>query len=144
MDTNKIGVYILECCNNRYYIGSTINFDIRIQEHQNGRVTATKYVLPVILRRFIPCNNLTEARQSEYRLKKYKNKKITEKIIKSGNFPWDYNKNKGGLALRLQSESNCSRTVGRAVRFESDRSEVQILYRPPCAAGEDEQGTIGR
>ena len=87
-----LGVYILKSLKNkRYYIGSTDNINRQIIEHNNGLVTATKNIRPPLeLIKLIPCSNITEARKSEYRLKKYKRRDIIEKVIKDGLFPWEY------------------------------------------------------
>ncbi len=80
---NKPGVYILQSLKNyRYYIGSTNNIRRRLKEHQTGKVKATQYLLPLELKIFHPTMSLKQARQIEYKLKKYKNKKIIEQIIR--------------------------------------------------------------
>ncbi|TSD04230.1 MAG: GIY-YIG protein [Parcubacteria group bacterium Greene0714_36] len=91
------GVYILQSVRNqRYYIGSTDNLARRINEHGRGIVYATRALRPLILKRFIPCSSLTDTRQSEYRLKRYKSRKILEKVLESGVFPWEYSEIKVG------------------------------------------------
>ena len=80
----KIGVYILLCHNQRYYIGSTNDIDRRLAEHEKGRVLATKNILPVTLAFFQSYNTLLEARKVERSLKKLKSKKIIEQIISDG------------------------------------------------------------
>lgn len=42
-------VYILECKNNKSYIGCTNNLKDRIIRHQKGYVSATKLLLPIEL-----------------------------------------------------------------------------------------------
>ncbi len=85
------GVYILQSNrNHRYYIGSTDNIEERLKTHNNGGVKATANLRPFELRRFIPCLNITEAKQAEYRLKNYKRRDIVEKVITDGLFPWEY------------------------------------------------------
>ena len=43
-------MYILECSNGSYYIGSTINMEARYEQHQNGEGSNhTKKYLPVVL-----------------------------------------------------------------------------------------------
>lgn len=43
-------MYILKCSNNSYYVGSTIDLEKRIKEHQNGLgANHTKKYLPVEL-----------------------------------------------------------------------------------------------
>lgn len=88
---NKTGVYVLESAkNHRYYIGSTDNLSRRLKEHNSGKVFSTSKIKPLFLKAFIQCNNLTEARSSEYRLKKYKRRDILEKVIKDLIFPWNF------------------------------------------------------
>ena len=77
-------VYILQCANARYYIGSTNNLERRMQEHIQGKVKATKNLRPIKLVFHQQFENLTKTRQTEYRLKSYKNKNIIENIIKDG------------------------------------------------------------
>jgi len=61
-----------------------------LKEHNDGRVNATKYIAPLELKVFIKCDNIENARKAEYRLKKYKSKKIVEKVLRSNTFPWEY------------------------------------------------------
>lgn len=43
-------MYILECCNGSYYIGSTTDLELRLSQHQNGEgANHTKKRLPVKL-----------------------------------------------------------------------------------------------
>ena len=85
------GVYIIQSTKNGYYyIGSTDNLERRLIQHNKGLVKATKNLRPLEIRCFIPCGNLTEAKQSEYRLKTYKRKDILEKVITDKTFPWNY------------------------------------------------------
>ena len=75
----KFGIYILESQKNKmYYVGSTGDVDRRLWQHNSGLVGATKFFRPWNLKVFIECNSQTEAKQSEYRLKKYKSRKILE------------------------------------------------------------------
>lgn len=87
---NKIGVYILECENNRYYTGSTNDFKRRLFEHQSGLVAATKNILPVKLVFFKVCRTLVEARRLEYAVKKKKSRKIIEQIINDRNIKFKF------------------------------------------------------
>lgn len=87
----QAGVYILQSeKNKRHYIGSTDDIERRLKEHNIGKVSSTKNLRPLILRVFIKCKNLTEAKNSEYRLKQYKRRDIIERLIKDSIFPWDY------------------------------------------------------
>ncbi len=43
-------LYILECSNGSYYVGSTVNLEYRYKQHQNGEGSKhTKRYLPVVL-----------------------------------------------------------------------------------------------
>ena len=77
----KIGVYILVCKNDRYYVGSTNDLDRRINCHYSGWVKATKNLLPLKLIAFIPCKDLKLARQMEFKIKKMKSRKYTKQFI---------------------------------------------------------------
>ncbi len=79
-----IGVYILECVNGRYYIGSTKDKENRLAEHNAGKVRSTRHILPIKLVFFQQYSNIIEARRVEYWLKKQKSKELIEKIIKDG------------------------------------------------------------
>ncbi|TAL60105.1 MAG: GIY-YIG nuclease family protein [Bacteroidetes bacterium] len=81
MNVVILGVYILECRNGRYYVGSAKNVLFRFSQHENGKVTATKYVLPVILRGIVPCQTPAEARKLEWKIKKSKSRKVIEQLI---------------------------------------------------------------
>ena len=78
---NKIGVYILKCSNDRFYVGSTNDIERRIAEHNCGKSKATKYLLPLELVKFIECISLVEARKLEYSIKKQKSRKYIETLI---------------------------------------------------------------
>lgn len=87
----KFCVYILESQKNkRYYVGSTDDVLRRLSDHNFGKVASTKNLRPWIIKAFVECSNLTEARSSEYRLKKYKRRDILDKVILDKIFPWNY------------------------------------------------------
>ena len=76
-------VYIIQSIGyNRYYIGSTVDFERRLVEHNSGKTIATKNKGPwkfVFIKKY---NTLVEARRLEYKLKRFKSRKIIERIIK--------------------------------------------------------------
>lgn len=66
-------VYILKCRNNYLYTGLTNNIEKRLKEHERG--TGSKFVRshkPFELLKTVPCENASEARSLEYRLKRLK------------------------------------------------------------------------
>ncbi|MBI5135313.1 GIY-YIG nuclease family protein, partial [Candidatus Uhrbacteria bacterium] len=75
-------VYILESIiSHRYYIGSCIDIERRLVQHNNGKVPSTCNKGPWELRFSQMFTNVTDARKMEYRLKKLKSRKIVERII---------------------------------------------------------------
>ena len=89
----KAVVYILQSIKNgTYYVGSTINFENRFKQHNNGLVASTRRLRPFKIMVVMECANETEAKSNECRLKKYKRRDIIEKVIKDKIFPWDYKK----------------------------------------------------
>ena len=76
-------VYILiSLKDNQRYIGSTNNLEQRFKRHNQGRVKSTTNRRPLKLYAYQVCNNITEAKQLEY---KYKRSRGTfEKAIKQG------------------------------------------------------------
>jgi len=78
-------VYILQSQKNgRYYIGSANNPQKRLHEHNDGQVTATKYIRPLVFvfeQMFI---TQKEARGVEAKLKKFKSRRVIEQIIFDG------------------------------------------------------------
>ena len=78
-------VYILQSeVNNRYYVGSTIDLERRLDEHNNGKSKYTRFTRPFKLVFVQEFGNIIEARKLEYKLKSKKSRAIIEKIIKEG------------------------------------------------------------
>lgn len=79
-------VYFLQSqTNKRYYIGSSTDPEKRLKnEHNKGKVKATKNRGPWSLVFKHQCKNMTTARKLEWKLKQLKSKKIIEKIIEDG------------------------------------------------------------
>ncbi len=67
----QIGVYILE--GTRYYVGSTNNLERRLEEHRNGNTHTTQRIGQWVLKKFLPCISLDQARSLERKIKKSKN-----------------------------------------------------------------------
>jgi len=81
----KGSVYILQSQkSNRYYIGSSIDVARRIEQHNNGRVIATKGKGPWILVFKQEYTSVTDARKIEIKLKKLKSRDYIEKIVSDG------------------------------------------------------------
>jgi len=69
-------VYILQCSDNSYYVGSTNNLTRRFEEHNNGiGANYTKQRLPVKLVYFEECQSLEEAYLRERQLHGWSRKK---------------------------------------------------------------------
>jgi putative endonuclease len=73
-------VYILECSDGSFYVGSTTNLKLRLQEHSEGKSSYTSAHLPVKLVYTEEYETLTEARQREMQLHKWSRIK-KEKLI---------------------------------------------------------------
>jgi putative endonuclease len=75
-------VYILKSIkNNSYYLGSTSDISRRLMEHNQGKTTYTKNLMPWKLVFYKKYDTLVQARQVEYKLKRSKSKKLLEQII---------------------------------------------------------------
>jgi putative endonuclease len=70
-------VYILRGSNGRHYIGSTVDLEARLAQHQRGHTATTKRLgaqLSIIAKKEV--STLEEARELERALKKKKNPKL--------------------------------------------------------------------
>lgn len=69
-------VYMLECADGTYYIGSTNNLEKRLHEHNHSKNGAhyTKIRRPVVLKYFETAASLSEARKREAELKRLSRK----------------------------------------------------------------------
>ena len=65
-------VYIVECADTSLYVGSTINLDKRIHQHNHAKAGAhyTKIRRPVVLKYTELCTSLAQARVREAELKR--------------------------------------------------------------------------
>lgn len=78
-------VYILKSQKNgQYYIGSTIDFKKRFDQHQRGNVTSTKIHRPYKVMLVQQYKSITQAKQIEYKLKRLKRRDYIDKIITDG------------------------------------------------------------
>lgn len=83
-ESGMICTYILECSDKTYYVGSTNDFERRLLEHNGGLSKYTRKKLPLKLVFKREFTNLKEARKFEYFIKKQRNKKFYQKLIKGG------------------------------------------------------------
>ncbi len=67
----------------RYYIGSISDVNRRLWQHKEGLVYSTRRMLPIGLVFFQEVDSLTEAREIERKLKRFKSRHIIEQIIES-------------------------------------------------------------
>ena len=69
-------MYILECSNGQYYVGSTLDIDTRIKQHQAGEGSNfTKKHLPVRLVYYEKFQRIDEAFNREHQVKGWNRKK---------------------------------------------------------------------
>lgn len=76
-------MYILQCADGSYYVGSTNNLEIRLVQHQNGiGANHTQKRLPVMLVYAEEFNRIDEAFAREKQVQKWRREK-KEALIKS-------------------------------------------------------------
>ena len=69
-------MYILECSNGQYYVGSTYDIDTRLKQHQAGEGSNfTKKHLPVTLVYYEKFQKIEDAFNREYQVKGWNRKK---------------------------------------------------------------------
>ncbi len=75
----KYFVYILECADTTYYVGSTIDIEKRLHQHNTARSGAhyTKIRRPVALKYSEVCDTYAQARAREAELKRLTRQKKT-------------------------------------------------------------------
>ena len=78
----KSFVYILKSGSDKYYIGSTNDLPRRLEQHRSGHTPSTKRMGELELVFSQEYDNLKDARNVEFRIKKFKRKDFIEKIIK--------------------------------------------------------------
>jgi putative endonuclease len=67
---------------NKYYIGSTNNLQRRLSDHNRGKSTFTKPGIPWELKHFEEFESKTQACQREMEIKRRKDRKYIENLIK--------------------------------------------------------------
>jgi putative endonuclease len=76
-------MYILKCCDNSYYTGSTVNLERRLWQHQNGEgANYTKDRLPVELVYFEKYEKISDAFYREKQVQNWSRKKKQSLINK--------------------------------------------------------------
>ncbi|MBL4587391.1 MAG: GIY-YIG nuclease family protein [Flavobacteriales bacterium] len=68
----------------RYYIGSTMNLNQRLDDHNSGRSPFTKGKSPWVLKWSCEFETRSEAHKEEMRLKRKKSRKYIEWFIANG------------------------------------------------------------
>ena len=83
----KSYVYILECNNGPYYIGSTKNLERRLKEHNDGKSFYTKTRRPLKLKYTEEFDNYELAFKREKQLKSWKKRVALERLFNTNNGP---------------------------------------------------------
>ena len=79
-------LYILKSLkNNRYYIGATVNLEERLKEHNNGKSKYTSRSKPYELVFSQEYLSYKQAKEIEFKLKRFKSRKIIDKIVSTQN-----------------------------------------------------------
>lgn len=76
--------YILRLNDGSYYVGSTDNIEDRLEKHNAGEVFSTKNKLPIVLVFKERYETRSQAQKKEYQIKKWKSKKMIERVIEIG------------------------------------------------------------
>jgi putative endonuclease len=69
---------------NKYYIGSCVNMDIRLRQHNLGQSKFTSLGIPWVIVYIEEYAILSEARKRELEIKKMKSRKYIEDLIGKG------------------------------------------------------------
>ena len=85
-------IYLLESIEtSKYYLGSTNNPPKRINQHNNGLVTATKQYIPWRCLLIISIDTLIEARKVEYYIIRYTMLLRSQNVVKILNWYFENN-----------------------------------------------------
>ncbi|HSL87254.1 MAG TPA: GIY-YIG nuclease family protein [Bacteroidales bacterium] len=86
MNSDNFYLYAIVCHKeSRIYVGISQNVERRIQEHNSGKVSSTKYYAPWVLFYKEVAGKATEARKLEKHYKSAAGKRKLHKILKSLN-----------------------------------------------------------
>jgi putative endonuclease len=77
-------IYILKNEKGKYYIGSTTDIQRRMKQHREGHTSSTHRMGKLELVFYQKFENLKQARNIEYRLKKLKRHDYIDSIVKDG------------------------------------------------------------
>ena len=89
-------MYILECSNGQYYVGSTQDLDLRLKQHQAGEGSNfTKKHLPVRLVYYEEFQRIDEAFNREQQVKGWNRKKKEALIYNQSELLPELSKSKG-------------------------------------------------
>ena len=82
MQFSHFSFYILRSVKTgSYYIGSTENITRRLFQHNHGLVESTKFQLPWLLIHVEHFDNLSDSRQREVQVKKWKSRAAIDRLI---------------------------------------------------------------
>ncbi|MEI7810454.1 MAG: GIY-YIG nuclease family protein [bacterium] len=77
-------VYILKNQNGRFYIGSTMNLELRMRQHLSGQTISTRRMGVLEMVFYQEYKNLKVARKIEYKLKNLKRHDYIASIVEDG------------------------------------------------------------
>jgi len=111
-------MYILECCDGSYYVGSTNDLDLRFQQHQNGEgANHTRKRLPVELIYYEKFDRIDEAFYREKQVQGWSRNKKEALIMGDSNLLHKLSECKNGThyqnqCLRLRSGTDTRNSGG--------------------------------
>lgn len=125
-------VYILECSDGTYYTGSTIDLELRIQQHQEGQgANHTKKRLPVTLVYFEEFQRIDEAFYREKQIQGWSRDKKTSLINKNYDELSKYAECKNDTRykkwLRLRSATNTYKEIKSVAERSRSYSNGKLL-----------------
>lgn len=91
--------YVLQNKNGKLYIGYTTDLKKRLEEHNQGRVEATKPYRPWYLIYYEACLNIKDAKRREKYLKTTQGQRLLKRRLKD--YFYSQRKNKNNLLLKI-------------------------------------------